>query len=275
MVRSSTRRSVRSRWAVLLPTATVVLAWAAPGLAQVRLDGTVIEDGSERPIEGVRVTLLTTDENPLRTHYTDAEGRFEFAVRDRDAVKLKAERIGYQETITAILSFEEQDFFQIRIRLRTDAVALAPLEVVASTGSRVFRVPEGFERRRATGLGRYFTRAEIEERRPSHLTDLLSLVPGVRVVPRGTRRVLTMSRSLGSRDCPAQIYVDGLHMNRRLASSLRDLAGAGAFTIDDLVSPQSVEGIEVYRGISTVPAEFLSPDAACGVVVIWTRRGRG
>ena len=45
------------------------------------------------------------------------------------------------------------------------------------------------------------------------------------------------------------------------------------FRIDEVISPGSVEGIEVYRGLSTVPAEFLNPDAECGVIAIWTRRG--
>lgn len=38
-------------------------------------------------------------------------------------------------------------------------------------------------------------------------------------------------------------------------------------------APGLVEGIEIYRGLSTVPAQFLNSDAKCGVVAIWTRRG--
>ena len=72
-------------------------------------------------------------------------------------------------------------------------------------------------------------------------------------------------------NCATQIFVDGFLLNRRTGSS----RGAPPidFRIDDVVSPSSIEGIEVYRGLSTVPAEFLNPDAECGVIAIWTRRG--
>jgi hypothetical protein len=46
-------------------------------------------------------------------------------------------------------------------------------------------------------------------------------------------------------------------------------------SVDDLVAPGAIEGIELYRGTATIPAEFLTPQARCGVVAIWTRRGGG
>jgi hypothetical protein len=30
----------------------------------------------------------------------------------------------------------------------------------------------------------------------------------------------------------------------------------------------------VYRGLSGVPAEFLTPEARCGVIALWTQRRR-
>jgi len=39
----------------------------------------------------------------------------------------------------------------------------------------------------------------------------------------------------------------------------------------DRVSPQEVEAIEVYHGVST-PIEYTSMFSTCGVVLIWTRR---
>lgn len=34
-----------------------------------------------------------------------------------------------------------------------------------------------------------------------------------------------------------------------------------------------IEAVEIYRGAGSVPGEFGGGDAACGAVVIWTRRG--
>ena len=75
-----------------------------------------------------------------------------------------------------------------------------------------------------------------------------------------------------SRNCATQIFVDGFLVNRRMVQP-NGTQGPEDIRIDDVVSPASVEGIEVYRGLSTVPAEFLNPDAACGVIAIWTKRG--
>ncbi|MFC1791075.1 hypothetical protein ACFL0I_01235, partial [Gemmatimonadota bacterium] len=84
------------------------------------------------------------------------------------------------------------------------------------------------------------------------------------------RPVVRVGRS-ANRDCITQIFVDGFLVNRRAfgARGARPID----FRIDDAVSPASVEGIEIYRGLGTVPAEFLNPDAVCGVIAIWTRRG--
>jgi hypothetical protein len=45
----------------------------------------------------------------------------------------------------------------------------------------------------------------------------------------------------------------------------------GGASIDDLVFPSDVEGVEVYKGLSEYPGQFASPDARCGVIAVWTR----
>lgn len=248
----------------VLVTAAVVAQ--QPAAAQVQIEGHVIEDQSGQPIEGVRVTLLSLDDRRLDVHYTDEHGLFDFWVRSRVAVKLRAERLGYRETMTPILYFDDHDFFRVEIRLDLDAVLLAPLEVVARSRLTTSPVLDGFEHRRTAGMGWYFTREDVERHRPARVTDLLAMVPGVELLSTGMglRRVVSMGRRGG---CQAQIWVDGFHITRPT------VAGPAPFTVDDLVTPAAIEGIEVYRGISSVPAEFLSPEAVCGVVVIWTRRG--
>jgi hypothetical protein len=41
-----------------------------------------------------------------------------------------------------------------------------------------------------------------------------------------------------------------------------------------LLSVSDIYGVEVYRGASQVPAEFMDPLATCGVMAIWTKYGR-
>lgn len=59
-----------------------------------------------------------------------------------------------------------------------------------------------------------------------------------------------------------------------------EVAGSGMkrpeISLDDVVMPEDVEAVEVYRRGLEVPAKFggTSISTQCGVIVIWTRRGR-
>jgi len=159
----------------------------------------------------------------------------------------------------------------VELHLDTEAVPLAPLTVVARSESTRRPILADFDDRVDSGFGWYFTRDDIEEIRPTMVSDLLGRVPGVRLESSGRgnyRRTVTMARSSGvgpgGGPCPVQIYLDGRLMTRGNVMEI---------PVDNLVTPEVVEGIEVYRGLSTVPAEFLTPSSRCGVVAIWTRRG--
>jgi hypothetical protein len=251
-----------------LLTCGMLAGWAVTASAQVTLVGTVQEDGTETAIVDARVEIFDRYNRRLAVRHTDAQGRFEARVRTEDGYRLRATRIGYREATTPILWTEGYDQIHVDIRLDPDAVLLAPLEVVARSRPTTSPVLESFWDRQRTGLGHFFTQADIDRRRPSQVTDLIATVPGIRLESggRGTQRVIYMNR--GTRSCQAQVYVDGFLLNRG-ARTGRELG----FTLDDAVSPAAVVGIEVYSGLATVPAEFLSPEASCGVVVVWTRRG--
>ena len=42
-------------------------------------------------------------------------------------------------------------------------------------------------------------------------------------------------------------------------------------TIDNVVDPTALEGIEVYAHAAEVPVEFQGPWSNCGAIVLWTR----
>lgn len=248
---------------------------AQPGRAQVnqvRIEGRVVDEQTGEPVPSVDLVVRAGNDRFITNTVTDDGGRFELQLSRLHAISIYASRIGYADNQTPVLRFGDHDFFRVEIRLDPVAVLLAPLEVLTRRKGDRSPVLENFDRRVHIGSGYYITREDIEARRPSLVTDLLATVPGVRVVGSGagTRRTIEIART-GGRDCPVQIFVDGMLVTRRVSPAFG--APTAGYTIDDVALPNSVEGIEIYRGLSTVPAEFLTPDADCGVVAIWTRRG--
>lgn len=261
------------RTALLLAACLATGAVAAE--AQVQLHGRVIEDASSEPVAGATVLLQDAGGRTIARQTSDPLGLFHFPVGHGGSVRLVAERIGYRRTTTPVLHLEGYTLLRVEVRMDPAAVPLAPLEIVAR--SRAGRAPTlvGFDDRRQAGVGWFITREEIETRNPSRVTDLLATAPGVALHSSGVggRRTVYMARSS---TCPAQIFVDGFLMNRPLRSApagRRGVSTTEAFPIDDLVQPGAVEGIEVYQGVSRVPAEFRTENPGCGVVAIWTRRG--
>lgn len=256
----------RNGWFPIL----ILLAAATPAAAQVRVVGRVVEDETGTPIPGVDVTVRNPYGAFLAHRITDERGMFEYYAKRANGIRFAAERIGYKPNTTPVLFFDQHDFFRVEVRLDRKAVLLAPLEVIARSGSRESAVLANFRSRLTHGHGHYFTRQDIEKRNPARVTDMLAELPGVRLLSAGSglRRVVRMARTSGG-NCPTQIWVDGFLINPQNVL----LPNHDDFTIDDIVHPEDVEGIEVYSGLSTVPPEFLNRWARCGVVAIWTRHG--
>jgi hypothetical protein len=42
-------------------------------------------------------------------------------------------------------------------------------------------------------------------------------------------------------------------------------------SIDDIVNPNDIEGIEVYTNPAEVPGEFMTARTNCGVIALWTK----
>ncbi|MFH1764697.1 MAG: TonB-dependent receptor plug domain-containing protein [Gemmatimonadota bacterium] len=256
------------------PLYSLLLCFAVSGQAagQIRIVGRVIDDLTEVPLSQAQISLLAPDGSTLTRGETSELGTFEFQVRNVRAVRLSVRRFGYQANTTPLLYFDVRKFFQVEVRLDPEAILLAPLEVIYWSPRPENALHEAFKRRVETGLGIYITREEVETRNPLLVSDLLREVPGLdfRTSAYGTRPSVRMVRAAGMA-CVTQIFLDGFLMNGRAFST----AGFAPIDlrIDDVVSPNSVEGIEIYRGLSTVPPEFLNPDADCGVIAIWTRRG--
>lgn len=263
--------TVARRAAVMaLPLALLTMA-ARPGQTQVVLEGRVVDDSTGRPIESARVLLQNHHGNAVGEQTTQSTGRFRFELTRSERYRLEARAVGYLPARRTVLwMMENRNFAGIEVRLTPHATLLAPVEVLALAPPKTSPVLENMEYRRTHGFGIRISRQQIEARNPLHVTDILAETPGVRVDRQGsgsTRRVIHLGPPVpGPRggDCPVQIFLDGMLATRAVAG--------GDVTVDDLVRPQDVEAIEIFKGLATVPAEFLNPEARCGVIAVWTKR---
>lgn len=57
--------------------------------------------------------------------------------------------------------------------------------------------------------------------------------------------------------CPMAVYLDGIRLREG--------------ELDQFVKPLEVGGIEVYKGLASLPAEFGGFRNRCGAVVVWTK----
>ncbi|TVR57392.1 MAG: hypothetical protein EA421_01160 [Gemmatimonadales bacterium] len=215
------------------------------------IQGTVIDRLTGEPLSQVRVLLHFTDDRAPLTEVTTDAGRFLFPPIPSGTYALEFERLGYG-TIREALEVAEGSEIRVNAELIREAIAADPVVVTVARASRL--EARGFYDRRRSGGGRFFTREEIEERTPRSLSDLFWGVPSLRVVPREEGGALI----LGREGCAPAFYLDGL---RVMDDS----------QIDWLITPDDLEGIEVYSS-ANVPPQFR--DGRCGAVLMWSRPGR-
>lgn len=141
------------------------------------------------------------------------------------------------------------------------ADAAQTLEVVVEArsleGTRLER--DGFFQRQALGSGTVLTAADIREKRPILLTDVMRGVLGVRVRRGASGPVAVSGRSALAGECQLRVYLDGAY-SPGLSDNL------------DALSAQGVVAVEVYRGASQVPTQYnqLGVSDGCGVALVWT-----
>jgi hypothetical protein len=229
---------------------------AAPVTGQT-ISGKLLDGSTRQPIASGSLALLKEDSTVATSAATDTAGNFVLRAPAAGSYHLRAERMGYRTAMTPPLELEDKDTLRVEFRLSVEAVELNPITVTGYS-----RRPPGplggfYDRARRGGFGRFITREQIERQHPSQTTDLLRTVAGIQLTPArfGGRYNVRMRGG-----CAPRVYLDGIPIR---------MAGT---TIDDLVQPSELEGIEIYRSSAEVPGEFSSL-SSCGAIALWTRRG--
>ncbi|MEO6529233.1 MAG: carboxypeptidase regulatory-like domain-containing protein [Gemmatimonadaceae bacterium] len=110
-----------------------------------------------------------------------------------------------------------------------------------------------FEQHRKQGFGTFLGIDDIERRHASMTSDLIRMMPGLRVVGFGLEAQVISGRGASlSGPCKVNIVIDGI--------SYQDI---------NLVNPGDIGAIAVYRQGQPAPMMY---DRGCGAIVIWTKR---
>ena len=249
------RRAIPTRFVVycallLAPT----LVGAQRGSSRARLDG-IVRDSSGARLRDAGIAIA--GEAAPRS-VTDDSGSFRISGLAPGRTTFVARHLGFRPE-TVMVDVLEGHAMRADFTLRRVVVQLAE-QLVSADSVRDFKMG-AFNKRRGRGIGVFLTRGDIEKRHSASVSELLRYVPGVTISQRmaGEPQPVHMQRSSNPTNqatCTVALYVDG---NPYPNGSVDDFP------------PGSLEGIEVYRSASEIPAEFRTRDSMCGLIALWTR----
>lgn len=208
---------------------------------------------------------------------TDGDGRFVFHNVAPGSTSISAAFLGYAPSEGTVVVGGGQEV-SLEVRLSSQAIELDPIVVEAvrfSGGGMLADV----RRRASSAFGVVLIGESLERRLPTitRTTDLLR-EHGATVLSNGS------SFYFHRTGCAPHVYIDGVRVTRvprsggGLAPQLRgreDPPEIEAARALNMIDPESISAMEIYRGPGETPGEFLDSDARCGVVLVWTRRGEG
>lgn len=251
---SSPRGDARAQLAALM--CVLCLGPAVLNPARAQQDPTSHPDSSailgqltnrqtHEPIGGATVVVAGTQVATT----TDSSGHFALTGLGSGVYTLTIRAVGYAPR-TWRLALQPRQLLPYFFELDLLPYQLPEVVVKAKGPSRF----ADFEQRRHSGMGYFLTREQIERRDPTNLIDMLVMVRGVEQVCTTNDCVAKMVRSPPG--CYPQYFLDGNESTTYFARH---------------TPPRDIQGVEIYRGASETPGEFLGSNSGCGVIAIWTK----
>lgn len=255
---------LRLRAGMLVLVATLLGLVSAPATAQEagRIQGTVIDGQTQRPLVGAQVSIQGTGLGTV----TDADGQYQLLNVPAGTYTVGVEFIGYasaqQETVVSADAAATVDFELDETALAMDAI------VVTGTAAEVRRKEVGNS---VDGV----TAREIRSVQARGTDELLAgRAPGVTVMTNsgqpgagGTVKIRGMSTV--SQTMEPLIYVDGIRIHNTPVRTGWD-SRTGYNPLQDIPA-EDIERIEVVKGASATT--LYGTDAAAGVIQIFTKKG--
>jgi hypothetical protein len=225
---------------------------ATPLSGQETISGLVL-DSLGTPLSGAQITLAASGSRAR----SNSLGEFRLRT-PTGSFELQARRLGYRPTSLA-LTVQPGANPRVEIRLVALPLQLPSVEVRRRAEAYDSRLA-GFIARKERNIGHFVTREKLDRMSSARFVDALREVPGVQL--RSIRGGGTTLALRGSR-CPPLVFLDGFP------------AGAGVMDLE-MIDLASVEGVEIYSGVATVPPEFTGARGThgCGVIAVWSRPTR-
>lgn len=238
-------------WRLVVVALAGVVACGTIARAQGASVRGVIRDTAGLAIAGAEVVV----EGGGKATISGEDGAYVLRDVSVGSRRLHVRRLGFRPTLMDI-ELTPDGLSAVEIQLVEVVQQLAPVAVLARKDAFEYRLA-GYYERRERKVGHFVSRERIERTHSFSFTDLLREIPGVTIRVIGS---LTKAVRLRGASCPPLVFLDGIP------------APAAEFDLES-IDPGIVEGVEVYSGSATVPAEFAGPRNLdrCGVVAIWSR----
>lgn len=235
----------------LAAAALLTLAFpTAPLPAQV-VRGTVVELADGRPVASVTMLVSRVGRGVNHRSVTDSAGRFRLRPYPRGEYQISIEWRGRRSDVGPPMGVMREDTFTVVVRVPREGSAPPELTVVSDTRSRRLEAV-GFYRRSTSGAGAQIGPALIRARNWLTTGRLLSH-------PRVRAQAGLRTPFRGGWSTCRTLFVDG----QRYGLAYRDVM--------DRVTPDDIEGIEIYPTYWGTPPEFATKGSNCGAIVIWLR----
>jgi hypothetical protein len=218
-------------------------------IGNATVSGRVVLEGSPTSA-GSRVELVGTDIVAV----TNDKGEFTMSNLPSGSKVLLARHLGFgAETVPVDLSSHEQK--RVTIKLPKFLAVMDPVLVTARRSAALDKI--GFSQRKKSGFGYYIGPERLQNMHANAVTDILRMVPGLRVSYGPEGDVVSSSRGGGS-GC-VQYYLDDIPYTEMTPGDINTFVTGG-----------EVVAVEVYQA-TNAPPQYTRAGMFCTTIVLWTR----
>ena len=229
-----------------------------PGGAQV-ISGILVDSETDTAIPFGDVATVDSVMTALSSTKSDLRGRFTIEYTAETPVLLYASALSYRTYLDGPFRVVPGDTLFLEFRLDPQPLSVDSIFVSVEAREQRLQMAGFYQRRRSAYGGAFLEYKDLEDIPALRASDYFMRIPGVSVVPDGggAGRVRVTVRN----GCSPNLFVDGVKLVRSRRNGVRT---------DEVVRPDQIVGIEVFRNSAQVPSQYDDMDSRCGAILIWT-----